>query len=67
MEYPHLAKALDGEITKTGRPYFAMELVNGISITEYCDNAVNDKSLEAEGQQGLAEPGDTVPSLLITR
>ena len=37
MNHPHIAKILDGGATQTGRPYFVMELVKGISITEYCD------------------------------
>jgi len=37
MEHPHIAKVFDGGATVTGRPYFAMELVRGITITEYCD------------------------------
>jgi WD40 repeat protein/serine/threonine protein kinase/tetratricopeptide (TPR) repeat protein len=37
MDHPHIAKVLDAGTTKAGRPYFVMELVHGISITEYCD------------------------------
>ncbi len=37
MDHPSIAKVLDGGATETGRPYFVMELVRGISITEYCD------------------------------
>ncbi|MHC4214365.1 MAG: serine/threonine protein kinase, partial [Planctomycetota bacterium] len=37
MEHPNIAKVLDAGATDTGRPYFVMELVKGISITEYCD------------------------------
>jgi len=37
MEHPNIAKVLDAGATETGRPYFVMELVTGISITEYCD------------------------------
>jgi serine/threonine protein kinase len=37
MEHPNIAHVLDGGATETGRPYFVMELVRGISITEYCD------------------------------
>ncbi len=37
MDHPNVAKVLDGGVTETGRAYFAMELVKGISITEYCD------------------------------
>ena len=37
MEHPGIAKVLDAGATRDGRPYFVMELVKGISITEYCD------------------------------
>jgi serine/threonine protein kinase/Tol biopolymer transport system component/phage tail protein X len=37
MDHPSIAKVLDAGATETGRPYFVMELVQGISITEYCD------------------------------
>jgi eukaryotic-like serine/threonine-protein kinase len=37
MEHPNIARALDAGATETGRPYFVMELVAGVSITEYCD------------------------------
>jgi len=39
MDHPNIAKVLDGGATETGRPYFVMELVRGISITEYCDQS----------------------------
>src|SRR5213075_1395474 len=37
MDHPNIAKVLDAGATATGRPYFVMELVRGIKITEYCD------------------------------
>jgi serine/threonine protein kinase/tetratricopeptide (TPR) repeat protein len=37
MDHPHIAKVLDAGATESGRPYFVMELVHGIKITEYCD------------------------------
>ena len=37
MDHPSIAKVLDGGATADGRPYFVMELVQGVSITEYCD------------------------------
>ena len=37
MDHPNIAKVLDAGATEAGRPYFVMELVNGIPITEYCD------------------------------
>ena len=37
MDHPNIAKVLDAGATDTGRPYFVMELVRGIKITDYCD------------------------------
>src|SRR5207253_4301024 len=37
MDHPNIAKVHDAGATETGRPYFVMELVRGIKITEYCD------------------------------
>jgi eukaryotic-like serine/threonine-protein kinase len=39
MDHPNIARVFDGGATDTGRPYFVMELVKGIPITEYCDAA----------------------------
>lgn len=37
MEHPNIARVFDAGATEAGRPYFVMELVRGIPITEYCD------------------------------
>ncbi len=37
MDHPNIAKVLDAGATDTGRPYFVMELVRGVRITDYCD------------------------------
>jgi eukaryotic-like serine/threonine-protein kinase len=37
MSHPNIAHVIDAGVTESGRPYFVMELVRGISITEYCD------------------------------
>jgi tetratricopeptide (TPR) repeat protein len=37
MDHPNIAKVLDGGMTETGRPFFAMEYVKGVPITEFCD------------------------------
>jgi serine/threonine protein kinase/Flp pilus assembly protein TadD len=39
MDHPHIAKVLDAGATQAGRPYFVMELVRGLPITAYCDQA----------------------------
>ena len=37
LDHPNIAKIFDGGITESGRPYFVMERVQGIPITDYCD------------------------------
>ncbi len=37
MDHPGIAKVLDAGTTDSGRPFFVMELVRGVPITEYCD------------------------------
>ncbi len=39
MDHPNIAKVFDAGATDTGRPYFVMELVRGVPITRYCDEA----------------------------
>ena len=48
MDHPNIAKVLDAGATETGRPYFVMELVRGIKITDYCDqnNLSTDERLD---------------------
>jgi serine/threonine protein kinase/WD40 repeat protein len=38
MDHPNIARVLDAGCTDTGRPFFVMELVQGIPITKYCDD-----------------------------
>lgn len=41
MDHPNIAKVFDAGTTDSGRPFFVMELIQGIAITDYCDrNAV---------------------------
>src|SRR6476469_2022183 len=39
MEHQNIARVLDAGATPLGRPFFAMELVKGVKITDYCDEA----------------------------
>ncbi len=39
MDHPNIARVLDAGITPDGRPYFAMELVNGLPLNRFCDEA----------------------------
>lgn len=49
MDHPNIAKVFDGGATDAGRPYFVMELVRGVSVTEYCDKA----NLDTKGRLDL--------------
>src|SRR5262245_18880050 len=37
MDHPNIAKVFDGGAARSGRPYFVLELVKGVPITEFCD------------------------------
>ena len=37
LEHPHVARLLDAGVTDDGLPYFAMEYVDGVPLTDYCD------------------------------
>jgi serine/threonine protein kinase len=37
MDYPNIPRVLDAGTSERGRPYFVMEYVNGVPITQYCD------------------------------
>jgi serine/threonine protein kinase/WD40 repeat protein len=37
MDHPNIARVFDGGVTATGRPFFVMELVRGVRITEFCE------------------------------
>lgn len=37
MDHPNIARVFDAGVTQGGRPYFVMELVRGVPITDYCD------------------------------
>ena len=38
MNHPNIARVFDAGVTDTAQPYFAMELVRGVPVTEFCDN-----------------------------
>jgi serine/threonine protein kinase/WD40 repeat protein len=48
MDHPNIAKVFDAGTTQSGRPYFAMELVRGVKITDYCscNNLTTSQRLE---------------------
>jgi serine/threonine protein kinase len=39
MDHPNIAKVLDAGVSDEGRPYFIMELIKGVPLTKYCDEA----------------------------
>jgi serine/threonine protein kinase len=39
MDHPNIAHVFDGGATPAGRPYFVMELVRGVPITDFCDRS----------------------------
>jgi serine/threonine protein kinase len=39
MDHPNIARVLDGGMTTDRRPFFVMELVNGLPLTKFCDDA----------------------------
>ena len=39
MDHPHISEVLDGGLTPTGQPFFVMELVNGLPLIRFCDEA----------------------------
>jgi WD40 repeat protein len=39
MDHPNIARVFDGGMTEDGRPYFVMEFVQGIPLTDYCDQS----------------------------
>src|SRR5207302_1565337 len=39
MDHPNIAKVLEAGQTSSGRPYFVMDLVKGLPITEFCDQS----------------------------
>ncbi len=49
MDHPTIAKVFDAGATSTGQPYFVMEYVDGVPITEYCDK----KKLAIKGRLNL--------------
>jgi len=52
MDHPNIAHVFDAGATESGRPYFVMELVEGVKITDYCDqySLPNVARLELFGQ-----------------
>ncbi len=46
MDHPGIAKVLDAGSTPAGRPYFAMELVRGVPLTEYCDQPAHARATD---------------------
>ena len=55
MEHPNIARVLDAGETDQGRPFFVMELIKGIPITEFCDQQpAQDPGTDRAFHQGLS-------------
>ena len=58
MDHANIAKVFDAGTTDAGKPYFVMELVRGVPITEYCDqNKLTIRERLELFSQGM--PGDS--------
>jgi hypothetical protein len=57
MDHPNIARVFDAGATQAGRPYFVMELVDGVPITRYCDSkrlTAKERSISTAGP--IAQP-----------
>ncbi|HSY19367.1 MAG TPA: serine/threonine-protein kinase, partial [Candidatus Acidoferrales bacterium] len=79
MDHPNIAKVFDAGATESGRPYFVMELVRGVKITEYCDQnslATEDRlklfvqvcqAVQHAHQKGIIHRDIKPSNILVTR
>lgn len=77
MDHPNIARVFDAGMTVRGRPYFVMELVQGVRLTEYCEQHRLDlparlklfiqvcRAIQHAHQKGIVH-GDIKPSNIIT-
>jgi serine/threonine protein kinase/Tfp pilus assembly protein PilF len=79
MDHPNIARVLDVGATDTGRPFFVMELVRGIKITDYCDQnklSTNDRldlfiqvcqAIQHAHQKGIIHRDIKPSNILVTQ
>lgn len=59
LDHPSIAKILDAGTAQDGRPYFAMELVDGLPITEHCDEGRSPSTSGSSCSGACARPSTT--------
>ncbi|TWU28786.1 serine/threonine protein kinase [Novipirellula artificiosorum] len=78
MDHPNIARVLDAGTTDNGRPYFVMELIRGVPMTQYCDEAKLDitqrlelftqvcKAIQHAHQKGIIHRDIKPSNVLVT-
>src|SRR3989442_43437 len=78
MDHQNIARVFDGGATETGRPYFVMELVRGVPITDYCNQnrfstqqrlelfASVCSAVQAAAQKGIIHPDIKPANVLVS-
>jgi eukaryotic-like serine/threonine-protein kinase len=56
MDHPNIAKVLDGGLTAERRPFFVMELVSGLPLTKFCDEAKLGVRERLDAKAGEGQP-----------